>query len=164
MREILNMAVGVALLLTAFPRPLGAGIIAVSTDVGGMALPASMPTPRQSLLDEHVRPLMGWMGESCSLILDMDQSKFMRFSRPIDRSSVMLEPPRVDFQGIRIYAGNGEILSNNAMVSTPMVRKKSETHAKGETMMVPDTATLLLLALGSLLFICDRRWRLGFSK
>lgn len=164
MRKILTILMGVAIPVTVFPRPVGAGIITASNDVVEMATAGSMLTSRRSILDEHARPLMGWMGDSCTLVPDVDQEKFMRFSHPIELFSIMFEPPRVDFQRVRIHAGSGDIISNDAMVSAPMVRKKSETPAKGETMIVPDTATLLLLAAGSLLFLCDRQWRLGLSK
>lgn len=164
MRRILNMVVGVTLLSAAFPRPLEAGIMTALSNVEEMALPASMSTPWRGLLDEHTQPLMGWMLDPRILLPDMDQNKFLRFNRPIELPPVMLESPRVDFQKIRIHAGSGDIISNDAMVSAPMVRKKAESRAQWETMIAPDTATLLLLAAGSLLFLCDRRWRLGLSK
>lgn len=164
MRGILPILVVIALLMTVFTRTAGAAVITASSDITEKAMPTLLANNRTGILDQRGRSFVEQISEPHVMDLNAEKTLSERSGSTTCWSNVMLEPSPADFDGLRSHAGNGDIISSDWKVSSSNDRENPQVRPGWETRVVPDTATLLLLAMGSLLFLLDRRWRWNCSQ
>ncbi|NLX13881.1 MAG: hypothetical protein GXY44_09550 [Phycisphaerales bacterium] len=154
----------VAALLVVLPRTTGAGVITSWDSITSAAPSLPLLEHRSGIHDQRTRTFVEWLHEPPAHDLQAGQAERESPAPPIHWPNVMIEPQAVLFHGMQFPSSNGEFVSYDWRITASDGRVKSLERPKGGMTVVPDTATLLLLAIGSFLFILDRRWRWGVCE